>query len=120
MEKHSKIWMYVAASFLVLMMSVLLMHGCGVFENIGNTLDTPEKKYVAARAELNLLIKQYLDIQDSVPDEEHKVIKQALYDADKALDIWEIFLQTPNYDYSQNIKVFLEAKSIIIKHLTED
>jgi len=81
---------------------------------MGIKIDTTEKKYLAARAELNLLLEQYIQIQDTIPDKEHKAASTAFITADTTLDTWECFLDKKDYDYSTNLLVWLEAKRTIL------
>ena len=58
---------------IILMVSMLFV-GCA---SMGINLDTPEKKYLGARSELNLLLGQYIQIQDKVSDTDHLAAKEA-------------------------------------------
>jgi len=98
----------VRISFIVLL-TVLV--GCATF---GISLDTPEKKYLAARTELNLLLEQYLEIQDGVPDGVHEKTKTAFHAADIALDNWGYGLDDPDYNYITDMNIWLRFKSEII------
>ena len=89
-----------------------LMMGCA---SMGINLDTPEKKYLGARAELNLLLEQYIQLQYKVSDPDHAAAKQAFISADMALDTWEIMLGQKDYDFSKDIRTWLIAKNQIIE-----
>ena len=91
-----------------LLIMIMLCVGCGTIQ-----LDTNEKKYVAARAELNLFLEQYILIQDKISDEDHAKAKAAFIAADQALDTWELFLGK-DYDYSNDLMAWLETKRIIL------
>jgi hypothetical protein len=85
----------------------------------GIQLDTPEKKYLAARAELNLLLEQYISLQNEVSDDDHAVAVQAFETADMALDAWEALLGTDGYSPANDVRTWLKAKSVILKILRE-
>ena len=91
---------------------IIIMIGCA---SSGINLDTPEKKYLGARAELNLLLEQYIQIQDKVSDNDHANAKRAFLAADMALDTWELMLGGSNYDFSNDIRIWLEAKNTILE-----
>jgi len=102
----------------ILICILLMFNGCGVLGNI--SIETTEQKYVAARAELNIILKQYIDVQYSISEEDHKIVKKAFYDADIALDAWEAFLDTPMYNYQSNLQSYLDAKNIIMEVLRNE
>lgn len=95
----------------VLLAMVFLM-SCGHF---GINLDTPEKKYLGARTELNLLLEEYVQMQNQVSDTDHAKAKVAFEAADQSLDTWELMLGNKNYDPTKDIRTWLEAKNIVIK-----
>ena len=97
---------------------VLLMFFFMSCASMGISLDTKEKKYLAARTELNLLLTQYIQIQDKVSDTDHAKAKQAFKAADMALDTWNAMLST-DYDYSKDVRTWLAAKNVIIQILQE-
>lgn len=99
---------------MVALMVFVLAAGCA---STGINLDTPEKKYLGARAELNLLLEQYIQIQNKVSDSDHAAAKKAFISADMALDTWELMLGKADYDFSKDIRAWLEAKNIIIETL---
>ena len=76
------------------------------------TIDTEEKQYLAARAELNLLLDTYIGMQYEIGDTDHEHIRTAFHTADAALDLWENNLGA---DWSQNYRAWIEAKSIILQ-----
>ena len=78
-------------------------------------LDTPEKKYLAARAELNLLLEQYIQIQQHISDQDHTIAKEAFFAAAAALDVWGASLGQPGYSAMNDIQVWLKAKNTILK-----
>ena len=90
----------------------LFLAGCGVFARVN--IDTEEKQYLAARAELNLLLEQYLTIQYFVLDTDHERAKAAFVSADMALDTWELMMGNPAYNATADVRLWLEAKNIII------
>lgn len=96
---------------LCVVFALLFVISCAHF---GINLDTPEKKYLGARTEMNLLLEEYLKIQDKVSDADHEVAKAAFSSADKALDTWELMLGNSNYDPSKDVRTWLEAKNIIV------
>jgi len=89
-----------------------LIMGCA---SMGINLDTPEKKYLGARAELNLLLEQYIQLQNKVSDVDHAVAKQSFISADMALDTWEFMLGQKDYNFSNDIKTWLIAKNQILE-----
>ena len=89
-----------------------LIMGCA---SMGINLDTPEKKYLGARTELNLLLEQYVQLQNKVSDDDHAVAKQAFISADLALDTWELMLGQKDYDFSKDIRTWLIAKNQILE-----
>jgi hypothetical protein len=86
---------------------------------LGINLDTTEKKYLAARTELNLFLEQYIMIQDKVSDVDHEKAKLAFKSADAALDAWEPMVGMADYDWTKDMAVWLNAKNILINILTE-
>ena len=93
---------------------VLMFVACAT---IGVNLDTPEKKYLSARSELNLLLEEYISVQDLISDADHQIAKDAFVMADKALDSWRSMLGYENYDFSKDIRTWLQAKKIILEVL---
>lgn len=100
--------------FVPILVAFVLILGCA---NMGINLDTPEKKYLGARSEFNLLLKQYIQVQDTISDKDHKIAKEAFYSADKALDMWEFMLGDSSYDFSKDIQTWLTAKRVIMEIL---
>lgn len=96
---------------LLIILCVLLI-GCA---STGINLDTPEKKYLGARTELNLLLEQYIQIQGAINDIDHAKAKEAFKAADFALDTWELMLGRGSYDFSNDIRAWLTAKNIILE-----
>lgn len=82
-------------------------------------IDTPEKKYLVARSELNLLLEQYIGIQDKFKPADQKTIKEAFYTSKMALDVWEINISTIGYDFTTDYKTWLAAKSLILQTIRE-
>ena len=78
-------------------------------------LDTPEKKYLAARAELNLLLEQYIQIQHHINEQDHTIAKEAFFTAAASLDVWGASLGQPGYSAMNDIQVWLKAKNTILK-----
>ncbi len=97
--------------FLALILIVVFLAGCA---GMGIKLDTTEKKYLAARTELNLILEQYVMMQGRVSLEDHAVAKEAFYSADVALDTWEMMLGQANYNFSNDVRTWLKAKNAII------
>lgn len=112
---HSKKFNYLILFFFVL--GFMSMYGCP--DTVGINLDTQEKKCDAAAAEFNILVEEYLKIQDSVDDETHKKVKAAIKAADIALDTWEAMIGNPNYDFSKDVKTWIAAKNLIIETIKE-
>ena len=92
-----------------------VLSGCATTQN----LDTPEKQYVTARAQLNLFLEQYLDMQDDVPDHLHKTMVVSFKSADTLLDAWEPFAADPNYDFASDYKAWIKIKSDILNVFKE-
>lgn len=99
---------------LIIIPLVLMLISCA---GMGINLDTPEKKYLAARAELNLLLEEYIQVQNRVSDKDHETAKTAFESADMALDTWELMLGNDNYDLSKDIRTWLAAKKAILEIL---
>ena len=97
-------------SILIFIALVFVLGACASVK-----LDTPEKKYLAARSELNLLLEQYIPIQDNFSSTDQKNIKAAAQSADMALDAWEKMLGNENYNYLQDMRTWLSAKDVIVK-----
>ena len=106
---------FIPILFIVLMVFMVMVAGCATTDGV----DTPEKKYLVARAELNLLLEQYIDIQDKISDSDHKTIKLAFISAGDALDIWEEHVSDDDYDFTTDYKAWLDAKSLVLKILKE-
>jgi len=100
-----------AKAVAVLLCVVLVAASCATF---GVNLDTPEKKYLAARSELNLLLEEYVQLQDKVSDADHLIAKKAFFEADEALDRWEGQIGNTGYNFMTDMRVWLQAKSVII------
>jgi hypothetical protein len=99
------------------LIALCFVMGCAGFGQ--QKIDTPEKKYLTVRAELNLLIETYLQVQDQVSDEDHARVKMALESADIALDTWETYLDNDNYDFSANVQAWMKAKSAVLQILKD-
>lgn len=95
---------------------VLMLIGCGHF---GINIDSPEKKYLAARSELNLLLEQYIQVQDKVSNSNHEIAKTAFKTADTALDAWHKNLFNESYDFTKDIRAWIQAKNTIIQIIRE-
>lgn len=100
---------------LCLVLLTLVMAGCAT---MGINLDTPEKKCLAARSELNLLLGEYLKIQATVSDADHLKAKAAFTAADVTLDTWEAGLGKTDYNYAADMATWLAVKNNIIAILT--
>ena len=99
---------------IIIFIIAIAMVGCAAFTQPIN-LDTEEKQHLAARAELKLLLEQYLIIQDSVSDTDHERAKAAFFAADMALDTWGLLMDDPEYHATMDIRAWLDAKNIIIE-----
>lgn len=99
---------------LVLPVIILLVicFGCA---SMGINLNTPEKKYLAAREELNLLLEEYIKVQNGVSNADHEAAKTAFKAADMALDSWGSRLGETDYNYMADMKLWLEAKSVVLE-----
>jgi len=86
-----------------------LLNGCATFQ-----VDTQEKQYLAARTELNMLLGEYIKIQDTIKPEDRTTVRASFLAADGALDIWESMLGDKNYDYASSLAIWLDAKKKII------
>ena len=84
--------------------------GCAAIE-----LDSPEKKYLAARSEFNLLLQQYIQVQDHISETDHAIAKEAFFASAAALDVWEMSLGQPGYNAMNDIQVWLTTKNTILK-----
>jgi len=98
----------------LLIAGVLLLSGCAFFQNV----DTPEKKYLVAREQLNKALEEYINIQDEVSYSTHEEIKTAFIAADSALDAWGRHLDN-GLPYDQDMALWMDAKTIIIRVLRE-
>ena len=103
---------------LVLPVIVLLMicFGCA---GMGINLETNEQKYLAARENLNLLIEQSIPLKKNMDKIMRINAGMAFKNADKILDAWGRRVSVPDYNYKTDMKLWLEAKSIILGILSE-
>jgi len=103
-------WIYKSA-----IIAALLLFGIGCATT---ALNTSDKKYLAARTELNLLIEQYLIVQDQIPMETHIKAKELFTSADALLDGWEVMLGE-DYDFGNDLMTWIKIKNAIIEILME-
>jgi hypothetical protein len=87
--------------------------------SMGINLDTTEKKYLAARENLNLLIEQAMPLRKEMDRITRANLGIAFKNADKVLDAWGRTINIPDYDYRSDLKLWLEAKGIILGILAE-
>lgn len=87
---------------------------CGCAQ-MGINLDTPEKKCLAARTELNVLLEQYIQIQGDIALNDRINAKTAFYSADRALDAWERQIGNAAYEWSTDMQIWLDAKTVILE-----
>ena len=99
---------------IVTLLSILMLCSCA---SMGD-LNTPEKKFLAARGELNILLEQYIMIQEDVPMPQHLKIKSYLENADLILDMWETNLGK-DIDFSSDYTSWIRIKSQILQTLKE-
>jgi len=102
------------ASVSLLMVFLAAMVGCA---NMGS-LDTPEKQFLGARGELNILIEQYVMIQDDVPMPLHLKIKSYFENADLILDMWQTNINK-DIDFATDYRAWINIKSQILQTLKE-
>lgn len=95
---------------------LVLLFGAGC-ASLGIKIDSTEKQYLAARAELNLLLEYYVSVQDQISGADHIKAKAAFVGADVALDTWEAGLGKSNYNYASDLAVWLEAKRSVTEIL---
>lgn len=115
--KHLRVALSTSWLIAVIVAIAFVLSSCA---SLGINLDTKEKKYLAARTELNLLLEQYIMIQDKIADQDHEKAKLAFSSADQALDMWGASISSGgNYDPTKDMMVWLQAKNIILKILTE-
>jgi hypothetical protein len=88
-----------------------ILSGCAT---TGPALDTPEKRYTAARGELNIMLGEYLAVQEDVAPDDHARIKAAFFSADEILDAWEATVLRGD-DAAANYAAWLRAKSKILE-----
>ena len=93
-----------------------ILQGCA---NMGINLETNEQKYLAARENLNLLIEQSMPLKKKMDNITRANAGIAFKNADKVLDAWGRTINIPDYDYRTDMKLWLEAKSIILGILAE-
>ena len=105
---NSRIMMVVALA--IFMAYACVVSGCATMQ-----LDTPEKKYLAARSELNLLLQQYIQVQHHINDTDHAIAKEAFFTAAAALDAWGGSLGQPGYSPMNDIQVWLKMKNTILR-----
>lgn len=86
---------------------------------LGVNIDSPEKKYLVARIGFNDLLEQYIIYADKVPMEKRIAIKDGIIATDKALDTWEKSVLDPNYDFTEDMQVWLEFKRLLLQILQE-
>ena len=106
MKTNSRIMMVVALAIFTWACA-----GCATVK-----LDSPEKRYLAARTEFNLLLEQYIRVQDRISEADANAVRTATYAAAAALDVWEANLGKP-YDFSAQLIVWLEAKNVLLDTL---
>ncbi len=103
---------------LALIFVLLLVFGCA-----GRQLDTPDKKYLAARMELNKTMKSYLLHRNTLPEAEKKAMSEKVYpyfrNADLALDAWGAALSGEGDIYMAE-EQFLTAKKFLITLLVTE
>lgn len=104
-------------AILAIAIIVIMMYLLANCAPTGINLNTPEKQYLAARSELNILLSNYLAIQDNVSPKDHKKIKSAFITADYALDLWSEAIHNQNYNPTQDIRVWIKSKNRIIEIL---
>lgn len=98
-----------------ILIPILIFMSCASF---GINLDTSEKKCLAARSELNILLKEYIDIQDGIGADIHKNAKALFKAASVTLDVWQANLGT-DYDYTQDLSTWLNIKNEILEIINE-
>jgi len=97
---------------LALIVVLLLVFGCG-----SRQLDTPDKKYLAARMELNKTMKSYLAHRSTLSEEDRKAMAEKVYpyfkNADLALDAWSAALLGEGSIYIAEEEFLMAKKSLI-------
>ena len=100
----------------LLLLVTYLFYGCA---DMGIKIETNEQKYLAARENLNLLIEQSMPLKKKMDIDTRAAAGIAFKNADKVLDAWGRTIGIPDYDYRKDMKLWLEAKSIILTILSE-
>jgi len=84
---------------------------------LGIDLNTPQKKYLAARVEFNDMMEQYIKVAATIPMEKRVNIRTALKATDTALDTWEKHVMDKNYDFTKDRQVWLDCKNLLLEVL---
>ena len=86
---------------------------------LGININSPQKKYLVARTSFNDLMDQYIAQADRIPLDKRLEIQVGIKATDKALDTWERSVLDPEYDFSKDMAVWLEFKTMVIGILEE-
>ena len=86
---------------------------------LGININSPQKKYLVVRTSFNDLMEQYIAQANKIPIERRLEVRKGIKAVDKALDTWERSVLDPEYDFSKDMAVWLEFKSMVIEVLAE-
>ena len=108
---------------MVIMILSLLMSGCGPTQ-IKDATDTPEKTYILASENYNMLIERYTVYKDEQPttifNEWTEDIDPLIIEGGDILDVWEGLLKAKDYDQAERTSdEFLEFKNTLIDLVAE-
>ena len=112
-----------ALSILMVLMFLMVAACAGNGQQI--MIDTPEKKYLAARMEFNKTIKSYLAHKTLLPIEEQVALsaKYKIYfqEVDQALDAWSLIVVDgePGNEFEAEAAFFTAKQSLINLLLAE-
>ncbi len=111
----------VLALVLVLCFFGVALSSCAIFQKSG--LDTPAKKYLAARMELNKTMKSYLGYRVALPEAERMALTAKVYPyferTDLALDAWSAALNGEGIIWAAEDDFLLAKRSLMTLLITE-
>ena len=108
---------------MAIMILSLLISGCGLTQ-VKGVADTPEKVYILASENYNMLIERYTVYKDQQPTDVYNEwtedIDPLIIEGGDILDVWEGFLKAKDYDQAEHSSTeFLEFKNTLIDIVAE-
>ena len=104
------------ADVIVLLCLSLCLMSCAT---LGINVNSPQKKYLVARVGFNDLMEQYIAQADKIPLDKKMEVRKGIKATDKALDTWERSVLDPEYDFTKDMAVWLEFKSLVLQIFEE-